>query len=71
MVLAYTRLSDQLDPTNFMRVHRTAIVNLKKIAAVKDRGELQIELVSGETIPVSKTYLSGLKQALNSSNGSA
>lgn len=60
-----TSLSDQLDPKKFMRVHRTAIVNLTKVASLKDRGELQVELASGEVIPVSKTYMAGLKQALS------
>lgn len=59
-----TRLAEQLDPTKFMRVHRTAIVNLEHVSSLQEGGELQLQLKSGETVAVSKTYLAELKQAL-------
>jgi two-component system LytT family response regulator len=62
-------LAEQLDPGRFMRVHRTAIVNLKQIDALQEQGELQLQLLSGANVPVSKTYLSQLKSALT--NGSS
>lgn len=59
-----TRLCEQLDPAKFMRVHRTAIVNLEHVSSLQERGELQLRLISGDTVAVSKTYLAELKQAL-------
>lgn len=54
----------QLDPRIFLRVHRTAIVNLARITAVQESGDLQLELDNGTTVPVSRTYLPELKQRL-------
>lgn len=58
-------LAEQLDPRQFLRVHRTSIVNIASVVALVD-GETQIELADGQRIPVSKTYLPALKQALQS-----
>lgn len=58
-------LVEQLDPARFQRVHRTAIVNLEQVAALHEKGDLQLELHSGALIPVSKTYLPELRQALS------
>jgi len=57
-------LAEQLDPDRFMRVHRTAIVNLRQVQNLREQGDLALELDSGQTVPVSKTYLPELKQAL-------
>lgn len=59
-----TNLCEQLNPTKFMRVHRTAIVNLDHVQTLGEHGDLHLELLTGETVPVSKTYLPNLKQAL-------
>lgn len=52
----------------FQRVHRTAIVNLRKVKSLQDRGEITVALNSGVTIPVSRTYLSGLRSSLQAVN---
>lgn len=57
-------LYQQLDPRMFVRVHRTAIVNLARVKALQDSGELQVELETGTVVPVSRTFLPELKQAL-------
>lgn len=57
-------LSEQLSPDRFQRVHRTAIVNLDRVNSLQDKGETELELVSGETVPVSKTYLPQLREVL-------
>lgn len=62
------KLSEQLDPQRFKRVHRTAIVNLDQVLALREKGELQLELRTGELVPVSKTYLPELRQALMQSS---
>jgi len=57
-------LSAQLDPNRFLRIHRTAIVNLHQVDNLQNEGGAKLELVSGESLPVSKTYLPELRQAL-------
>jgi len=59
-------LSEQLDPARFMRIHRTAIVNLDRVEALFETGELRVRMKSGRFEPVSKTYLGELRQALHS-----
>jgi hypothetical protein len=59
-----SRLAVQLDPNRFLRVHRTAIVNLDQVSELQEQGDLQLQLLSGATVPVSKTYLPQLKTAL-------
>lgn len=57
-------LTEQLDPARFMRVHRTAIVNLAAVKALSGTSELQVQLLSGASVPVSKTYQAELRRAL-------
>jgi DNA-binding LytR/AlgR family response regulator len=58
-------LLPQLDPDQFMQVHRAVVVNLSAIAQVK-RGENETADISlkgrAETLPVSRSYLHLLKQ---------
>lgn len=58
-------LVDQLDPGIFLRVHRSAIVNITRVSALQESGDLQLLLDNGATVPVSKTYLPALKQRLH------
>lgn len=57
-------LNDELSDSQFMRVHRTAIVNLQRVVDIQDKGDLGIHLTSGELVPLSKTYLPDLRNAL-------
>ena len=57
-------LAQELNPRDFMRVHRTAIVNLHRLAALDEGEDLRARLVSGDRIPVSRTYLPELKKYL-------
>lgn len=61
-------LSEQLNPNQFQRVHRTAIVNLSRVSCLQDKGETEVRLQSGETVPVSRTYLPKLRKALSQGN---
>ncbi|ALO45788.1 LytTR family DNA-binding domain-containing protein [Pseudohongiella spirulinae] len=65
MRMTLSGMVSQLDPKLFLRVHRTAIVNVSRIVAVKESGDIQLELENGTLVPVSKTYLPVLKQHLN------
>jgi two-component system LytT family response regulator len=56
----------ELDPAVFLRVHRSAIVNLervKKLVPVAD-GSLSIVLSNGTAVPLGPTYRAGLEEAL-------
>ncbi len=59
------RMLELLDPARFQRVHRTAIVNLERVQELKDKGESQVVLSTGEAVPVSKTYLRQLGDSLS------
>ncbi len=61
-------LSEQLDPARFQRVHRTAIVNLARVQSLPDKSDASLELQTGENVPVSKTYLPQLRDALTQSD---
>ncbi|WP_237132760.1 LytTR family DNA-binding domain-containing protein [Pseudohongiella sp. O18] len=65
MRMTLSGMVSQLDPALFLRIHRTAIVNLSRVSALKESGELQLELTNGTLVPVSKTYLPALKQQLS------
>ncbi|HYE43901.1 MAG TPA: LytTR family DNA-binding domain-containing protein [Caulobacteraceae bacterium] len=59
-------LSRQLDPAQFFRVHRSAIVSLKAVTGLKRRswGLTSVSLASGVEVPVGRPYLQELKSRL-------
>jgi two-component system LytT family response regulator len=59
-------LEQQLDPTEFMRVHRSAIVNLSRVRELRldYRNRHHIVLVSGERVPLSRSKREPLENAL-------
>jgi two-component system LytT family response regulator len=56
-----TALAEQLDPRQFARVHRSAIVNLARVREVQPwfRGDYVVILADGNRVPVSATYRDG------------
>jgi two-component system LytT family response regulator len=50
-----THLEERLDPKVFLRVHRTAIVNINEVVEVQDEGGLVLLLSSGARVPVSRS----------------
>jgi two-component system LytT family response regulator len=48
-------LEQRLDPARFVRVHRTAIVNIDEIRTIHDRGALTLTLSNGAEIAVSRS----------------
>ena len=48
-------LEQRLDPARFLRVHRTAIVNIDEISATHERGPLVLTLSNGAEVPVSRS----------------
>jgi two-component system LytT family response regulator len=59
-------LADRLDPVHFVRIHRSAIVNLESILHLEpiSHGEFDVVLKHGGRAKVSRTYRSQLEQRL-------
>jgi len=53
--VSLSSLEQRLDPARFLRVHRTAIVNVDEIRSVHDRGSLVLTLSDGAEVPVSRS----------------
>ena len=53
-----TRMEEQLDPTMFVRVHRSAIVNLRFVKEVRScpPNEFTVILLNGQKISMSRSY---------------
>jgi len=63
-----TQLETQLDPNRFVRISRSAIINLdfvKEIRSVPAKGRV-VRLIGGTQINVGREYRSNLKKALAS-----
>ncbi len=61
-----TRIEARLSEAGFVRVHRSAIVNLDRIAEIEpfDTGDARARLLSGADVPVSRRYRASLRTAL-------
>ena len=60
------QLEARLDPDRFLRVHRSAIVNVDEIAAaLRDRhGLYAVELTNGARVRVGRKYRDGLSELI-------
>lgn len=58
---------EQLLPTNYLRVHRSHIINLKSVKSYKHSGggKYIVELSSGTTLPVSRNKYKELSEEFN------
>lgn len=63
-------LEGKLDPAMFQRIHRSAIVNLQAIRALRRRAWslCAVTLRSGEEAPIGRSYLAELKRVLKQSD---
>jgi DNA-binding LytR/AlgR family response regulator len=59
-------LEDQLDPHQFIRVHRSAICRRAAIVSLRRRptGAMAVLLANGEEAPVGRTFVAGLRALL-------
>lgn len=60
-------IAERLDPSQFIRIHRSAIVNVHKIKELQpvNSGEYIVVLKNGKELSCSRGYRSGLQQLLD------
>jgi two-component system LytT family response regulator len=63
-----TAIERRLDPSRFVRVHRSTIVNVDRIRELRPafHGEYAVMLASGREVRCSRTYAAGLTRRLDS-----
>jgi two-component system LytT family response regulator len=63
---AIGHVSERLDPDQFIRIHRSTIVNAKQIKELQpcNSGEYIVVLKSGKELSCSRGYRSGLQQLI-------
>jgi DNA-binding LytR/AlgR family response regulator len=61
-----SRIDERLQPMGFQRVHRSAIVNLERVAEITafDSGDGEARLRSDATVPVSRRFRQELRERL-------
>ena len=57
-------LEERLDPADFLRVHRAAIVNVHEVSEVRDAGVLSLVASDGAEIPVSRSRKAAVESTL-------
>lgn len=70
--LSLTSLEELL-PSHFLRVHRSSIVNIYRIANLtrSDSGTGELSMLSGEKVPVSRRIMPHVRRSLDASAGSS
>ena len=61
-----TAMEQRLDPRSFLRVHRSAIVNLKYVREVRTepQGDFVVHMVDGQKVPMSRSYHARIRELL-------
>jgi two-component system LytT family response regulator len=64
-----TDMEAKLDPRHFIRIHRSAIVNLARVAHLEpiSHGEFEVVLKSGKRVRLSRSYRGPVEQRLRQS----
>src|SRR5262249_14129713 len=64
-------LETQLDPARFVRVHRSAIVQIDRVAEIptETHGDAELRLRDGTVVAVSRTWRSQVQAALRRQTG--
>jgi two-component system LytT family response regulator len=59
-------MEQKLDPHSFLRVHRSAIVNLKYVREVRTeaQGDFVVQMVDGQKVPMSRSYHARIRELL-------
>jgi two-component system LytT family response regulator len=60
-------MEQRLDPETFLRVHRSAIVNLRYVKEVRTetRGDFMVHLVNGQKLAMSRSYHARISDLLS------
>jgi two-component system LytT family response regulator len=60
------RVEERLDPSKFLRVHRSAIVNLHFVKEVRNdpQNDFTVVMTNGQKIPMSRSYHSRVRELL-------
>jgi len=68
MRITMRQLNDRLNPDQFLRIHRSTIVNSQLIAGAQalTNGEYSLSLSNGTKLKVSRSYRDTIKQFLSS-----
>jgi two-component system LytT family response regulator len=63
-----TALESRLDPAQFMRIHRSRIVNVERIRKIEPgaNGDYTVTLSTGVTLTLSRSYRSRLEERFGS-----
>jgi two-component system LytT family response regulator len=66
---ALSELADRLDPRRFVRIHRSAIVNLESVVQLEplSHGEFEVVLKNGARPRISRTFRAQLEARLGQS----
>jgi len=64
-----TAVGDHLDPCRFVRIHRSAIVNIRSVASLERRshGEFEVVLKTGARLMLSRSYRALVESVLGQS----
>lgn len=64
-----TAMEQRLNPRQFLRVHRSSIVNLRYVKEIRSesRGDFMVHLVTGHRVAMSRSYRARLGDFLNRS----
>ncbi len=59
-------MEQKLDPNSFLRVHRSAIVNLKYVREVRTetQGDFVVQMIDGQKVPMSRSYHARIRELL-------
>jgi two-component system LytT family response regulator len=66
-----TTVESSLDPRQFIRVHRNAIVNLGRVQeySMPARGSMTVQLKDGSRVPLSRGYQPAVRKLLQGGQG--
>jgi two-component system LytT family response regulator len=63
---ALATLEARLNPRDFLRIHRGAIINIQRIAKIRDGAGLTVVLADGTEVPVSRSRRAAVESLLGS-----
>ncbi len=64
--LGISKLAEKLDPEIFIRIHRSTIINLQKLAEIEryGAGSLAARMENGKVFPISRSYAKAIKEKI-------